>query len=233
MIGSFFVYPVAVGIVAWLINNKHVKKWARKNRFLKKEFEEIEVAEQLQSSAYGKHAGEQSFDLEVYTSRWFLILGSGGMCGAVYLFGYEFYIRFISGLVRSSTPLPDFVAGLSLFLIFSFLAGLGLKKTFLTPTSFRITPKTFFIKCWWPGPSPDIDLNEVSQIQLRWGDASQFGGSGKIIHRIIFILRKGKKYTFHLSTFTPSSMKKLVQFLNQSVVSDKVVNLPPRAHSNR
>jgi hypothetical protein len=231
VIGHALVYPIAVLIFAWLVSNKHVRNWACRNKYLKKEFEEVEATERLHSNAFKKHDVRQPFEIEEDNA--YLAIS---LLGVVTFFGlgifllWGFLSKLISDLNSSSVPAFDKLAPTLEWIAIAVgllaLACWVLHMTLLTPTLLKVTHEGFFIKRLWPRSSPTIHLNEVRQIQLKWGPgAAEYGGGKKTVNKIIFILQNETKYVLPLYNFLPTSIEKLVQHLQNSSVSNKIVNV--------
>jgi len=228
-IGSALIYPIAIGLVISLVNNKHVRKWARQNKYFEKDLEEIDAIERLQKNEPVSHSSEQSFELEIYWPRWALLLVNAIPAGLGGFLLCIFVTKLMSDLSSNANitwdKLEPALSWVAIALALIAFASWLFYTMLLMPTVFKIAPEAFYIKRWWPCSSPIVRLSEVRHVQLKWGPGPvEYGGRGKIPDKISFMLNDGKKYAFPLSNFTPTSLEKLVQFLAHSSISDKVAS---------
>ena len=117
------------------------------------------------------------------------------------------------------------------FLLFtSIMAGLAI-YILSRPRSFKVTPEALLIGRWWPYSSVVIYLGEIERINLNWmpelvtnWDNYPLPTGLNYIDDISFILKNGKKYRFQLGVFFPTSVEKLILFLNNSGVEARIAS---------
>lgn len=217
------IYPIAIGVTVLLLNSRHVRNWALKNKYLRKNFEEVKAAERFQNNTLKEYDGDQSFELK-RNIPYPIIFFAPAFIGAIGI--YILHIVLTRGMASfrgGEKSTVDLIAGFveaGVFLAFATLClGVILKKI---PRSFRVTHEKIFITYLWPPSSDVIHLGDVHKIIIKWAPGLPVYGD-KSIFKIDFILSNGKQCSCPMAAFTPTSLEKLFQFLKHSINESRII----------